>query len=115
MASCLDSAKKLLYLYTYLQNCAGSQDLTQISVIELAAKIVPYITWVILMTVGTIICAMGTTYILTSSMYGIGLTLITIGVVLMDVSNRVIGSPGAEKNSDCQPDAYLVRSRDIRP
>lgn len=66
------------------------------------------------MTVGTIIIAMGTTYILTSSMFGIGLTLIIIGLMLMEVANQVIGTPWAEKNSDCQLDAYLVRSRGIR-
>jgi hypothetical protein len=54
------------------------------------------------MTVGTIICAMGTTYMFESSMCGFGLTLILFGVVLMEVTNLIIGAPWAEKNSDCQ-------------
>lgn len=54
------------------------------------------------MTVGTIICAVGTTHMFESSMCGFGLTLTFIGVVLMEVTNWIIGAPWAEKNSDCQ-------------
>ena len=54
------------------------------------------------MTVGTIICAVGTTNMFESSTCGFGLTLTFLGVVFMEVTNWIIGGPWAEKNSDCQ-------------
>jgi hypothetical protein len=81
--------------------CAGSQA-TQISVIELAVGFVSFIKKVILMTVGTIICAVGTANMFESSTCGFGLTLTFIGVVLMEVTNWIIGGHWAEKNSDYQ-------------
>jgi len=67
------------------------------SAIELAARFVAFIKKVILMTVGTIICALGTTIMIESSMCGFGLTLTVIGVTLMEVANWAIGPPWAEK------------------
>lgn len=66
------------------------------SVIELAVKAEIFVKKVIFMTVGTIICAAGTTYISTSSMCGFGLALTVLGVLLMEVTNWIIGTPWAE-------------------
>jgi membrane protein implicated in regulation of membrane protease activity len=92
----------------------GLQDLTQISVIELAVKTATFFKKVFFMTVGTIICAVGTTYMLGSSMCGFGLTLTMIGVLLMEVANLVIGTPWAEK-TDCQLNAYRKQVYGLTP
>jgi hypothetical protein len=110
----MDSAKRFICHKLIVTKRAGSKDLTQISIIELAVKMMAFIKKVFFMTVGTIICAAGTTCMYTSSMYGFGLTLIITGVVFMVVKNWIIGTPWAEKNSDCQANAYLMWSRDIR-
>jgi len=81
-----------LYLRHILYCCAGSQA-TQVSVIELAVRFSAFIKRMILMTVGTIICAIGTTNMIESPMCGFGLTLTFIGVALMEVTNWVIGPP----------------------
>jgi hypothetical protein len=77
--------------------------------------VIAFIKKVFFMTVGTIICAAGATYMFTSSMYGFGLTLIVTGVVFMEVTNWIIGTPWAEKNSDCQANAYLMWSKGHTP
>ncbi len=60
------------------------------------------------MTVGTILCAAGATNLLTSPVCGFGLPLIILGVLWMEVTNWIIGTPWAEKNSDCHVnEAYL--------
>lgn len=94
--------QKRFYTLMFMYYCRAGSQVTQISVVELAVRFVAAIKKVIFMTVGTIICAAGTTYIFTSSMDGFGLTLTIVGVVLMEVANWVIGAPWAEKNSDCQ-------------
>ena len=77
------------------------------SLIELAVKAESSIKWVLFMTVGEILCAAGTTN-LTSSVCGFGLPLVILGVLLMGVTNWIIGTPWAEKNSDCHVnEAYL--------
>jgi len=77
------------------------------SLIELAVKAESSIKWVLFMTVGTILCAAGTTN-LTSPVCGFGLLLVILGVLLMGVTNWIIGTPWAEKTSDCHVnEAYL--------
>ena len=45
------------------------------------------------MTVGTILCAAGATNLLTSPVCGFGLPLIILGVLWMEVTNWIIGTP----------------------
>ena len=84
------------------------QDLSQISLIELAVKAESFVKKVLFMTVGTILCAAGATNLLTSPVCGFGLPLVILGVLWMEVTNWIIGTPWAEKNSDCHVnEAYL--------
>jgi hypothetical protein len=88
--------------------CAGLSDLSQISLIELAVKAESCIKKVLFMTVGEILCAAGAAILLTPPGCGFGLPLIILGVFWMEVTNWIIGTPWAEKNSDCHVnEAYL--------
>lgn len=102
------SRKDFILAGIFFLRCAGLQDLSQISLIELAVKSESFIKKVLFMTVGTILCAAGATNLLTSPVCGFGLPLVILGVLWMEVTNWIIGTPWAEKNSDCHVnEAYL--------
>jgi len=78
---------------------AEPHDTTQISVIGLAEIIGLSVIKVISMTDATIIAWIGTTYMLASSTYSIGLLLVIASAVLMvatdNIMNWIIGALGA--------------------